>query len=67
MIHSFIYVYYPSVVYASHNVVISVLTLLITSLIFSMLIEVLKKVCKYNTFVDKASAYFIQNGKEKLV
>ncbi len=53
MIHAFFYTFTPKLVYWSGNTIVSFLSLLFISLLFSIIIERIKKVIHYNDFFEK--------------
>jgi len=55
MIHGIIYAFFPSLVFFSHNVVLSVVTLLMVSLLVSIIIELLKKILHYDSVIARFS------------
>lgn len=60
MIHSLILSYYPKIIFVSRSILISFLTLLVISLMCSIVIELIKKVLHYDTFITKISQTFLR-------
>lgn len=55
MFHASVYTFWPQLVYWSKNAIISYLTLLIISILFSIVIEYIKKVIHYNELFSHIS------------
>lgn len=62
MVHALLFMYYPRLVYGTHNVILSFLTLLAVSLAISIVIEQLKKWTRY----DKLLSSIFQRITEKI-
>ena len=71
MTHSFIYAYYPQIIYWSRNVIISVLMLILLSCFLSIIIEKAKAIIGYNEWINKVQLFLCKadrcNADEKAI
>lgn len=61
MTHTFVYLYYPELIYWSKNVIVSWISLICLSCIISFVLEKIKSIIKYNEGINRIQSFLLKS------